>query len=748
MREVHIQEVGLPFASDLRDARLLKLLCLLFLFAYLTVPSAANAQNHTSKNVLILYSFSERSAFDPVESLETAIRSRVAEPVNFYVEYLESQRLVDPGFEKTQAAMLQNIYGKQKLDLVIVAAFPALRLALAHREELFPGTPIVFSYVDPARVQGKSWPGVTGVTAYVEPRHTIELALHLHPKTNTIAIVSNTSEFETYWFGKVHDELGHFPVKEVDLVGLPSGELLQRIADLPPQTVVLFQVAPQQSVQSAIGPYDLVAAIGKRLPTYCIFPVLCLNHGGIGGASGTDSDQTKLTAQQVSRVLTGERPEDLPVTHGVKSTVRVDWRELQRWHIAESALPPGTVVINREPSLWERDRNYIVAAIALIVAQFGLIIALLWQRARKRKAEAILRESEERFRRMADTTPSLIWMCDEQGEITYLNDKRLAFTGPNASAGYGNTWHAYLHPEDLAGALEANAHALISRTSFSKEYRLRRHDGLYRWMFDVASPRFNGDGSFAGFIGSAIDVTDQKLAQEALEKVSGRLIEAQEKERTRIARDLHDDICQRLVLLSMELEQANRDGAPTATKKRLEEIRQHCAEITGDVQSLSHQLHSSKLEYLGIVAAARGFCKEFAKQHKADIEFSDHNVPTDLPKEVSLCLFRVTQEALHNAVKYSGTRQYSVTLAGTDDEVRLVVRDRGAGFDVEKARNSRGLGLVSMQERASLVHGQFRVESKPRAGTTVTVAVPLATKSSKAPVQDAVDDTAMANGTL
>ena len=127
-------------------------------------------------------------------------------------------------------------------------------------------------------------------------------------------------------------------------------------------------------------------------------------------------------------------------------------------------------------------------------------------------------------------------------------------------------------------------------------------------MFDVASPRVNGDGSFGGFIGSAIDTTDQKLAQQALERVSGQLIEAQEKERSRIARELHDDICQRLALLSMELSQTNRNssGSPEALKKSLEDMQKHCAEIAGDVQSLSHQLHSSKLDYLGIVAAITG----------------------------------------------------------------------------------------------------------------------------------------------
>ena len=144
------------------------------------------------------------------------------------------------------------------------------------------------------------------------------------------------------------------------------------------------------------------------------------------------------------------------------------------------------------------------------------------------------------------------------------------------------------------------------------------------------------------------------------------------------------------------------------------------------MQSLSHELHSSKLDYLGVVAAVRGFCSQFSKQHKVSIAFTDSNVPADLSKEASLCLFRVAQEALHNAVKYSGTNQFTVRISGTADEVQLEVRDAGAGFDVEEAKKSRGLGLVSMQERMHLVHGRLSVESQPKRGTSVVAIVPLA----------------------
>ena len=510
-------------------------------------------------------------------------------------------------------------------------------------------------------------------------------------------------------------------------MGAPDTEMLKQITALPPHTVALFQVQPEDSSQTVVGIDDLLPLIAQRVPTYSSFPRYGLGYGGVGGVYHDAAKESSRTQEMAADVLNGRRPDDIPISYQSAFQAQVDWRALERWHIPESALPAGSVIMYRPPSIWESYRRYWIAVIVVMAVLLLLIAGLLWERARKRKAEARLRESEKRFRVMAETTPTLVWMCDAQGEITYLNEQRLAFTGPDPNAGYGNSWMDYVHPDDRKNVQDVFSHALDEHVAFSNEYRLRRRDGTYRWMFDVASPRLNGDGSFAGFIGSAIDVTDQKMAQLALEKVSGQLIEAQEKERRRIARDLHDDICQRLALLSMELDQANRsvNESPDTAKTRLREIRQHCSEIAGDVQSLSHELHSSRLDYLGIVAAIRGFCYEFSKQHEISVQFTDRDVPADLPREVSLCLFRVTQEALHNAVKYSGVSQYRVELTATADEIQLAVSDAGNGFDVEATKGSRGLGLVSMQERVHLVHGSLHVESEPGAGTRILAVVSL-----------------------
>jgi PAS domain S-box-containing protein len=713
-------------------------LILLGLLSCVLIVPSARAQKKpvdvTSKNILVVYSFADRKEFSAIDALKSGMRSVIHWPLNFYVENIESRRFDDKSYEQDLADNLKNTYGRVKLDLVIPDNFPALEFVLRHRNELFPGTPIVFFDLDEAWLAAQKLPpGVTGVTAIVDVNATIDLALRLHPSTGTVAVVIDNSPYERYWLARIRSGIARHQneLNEIDLVALPAGEVMQRVDQLPTTTIVLFQRSYQETAQPAIEVSELAEWVGRRLPTYGIFPWYCIDHEGIGGDSFDGHRQISLVSEVARRVLSGERPERIPVVHDTAHHIVADWRVARNWHIPESAFPPGTEFVFREPTVWERYRDYILAAIAVIIAQALLIAALLWQRARKQKAEAVLRESEERFRLLANTTPSLIWMCDDHGMTTYLNDRRFVYTGSDKNAGYGDTWISFIHPDDVHYVLDSFSRSLKTRQGYTREYRLRRSDGVYRWVFNVASPRVNDDGSFGGFIGSIIDITDQKLAREALQKLSGQLIEAQEKERRRIARELHDDICQRLALLSVELGQASRSSNGSTNK--LEEIRKHCSEIANDVQTLSHKLHSSKLDYLGIAPALKGFCEEFSRQHEVMVEFREINVPGDVPKDASLCLFRVTQEALRNAVKYSRTNSFAVELTGGADEVQLEVTDWGAGFDVQEARRNRGLGLISMRERVNLVHGRFSIESVPGEGTRVIAFVPLAAQNESSP---------------
>ncbi len=346
----------------------------------------------------------------------------------------------------------------------------------------------------------------------------------------------------------------------------------------------------------------------------------------------------------------------------------------------------------------------------------------------RKMAEVSLRESEERFRVVADTAPVMIWMSGTDGHPNYFNQAWLRFTGRTLEAEGKSGLAAITHPDDYEQCLKVYTEAFDSRRPFKKECRLRRHDGEYRWLLDTGVPRFLADGSFVGYIGSCVDVTDHKLAEQALSNVNRRLIEAHEQERTRVARELHDDINQRIAVLAVQLETTKQSLPKSAVQAndRIKEAMESISSLGNDIQELSHRLHSSKLEFLGLETASAGLCRELSARQKIDINFHAENVPKNLPKEISFCLFRVLQEALQNASKHSGSRHLRVSLTGYGgDEIELTVHDSGVGFEPEEAIKGRGLGLASMQDRLRLVDGELSIHSKPHHGTTIRAHVPV-----------------------
>jgi PAS domain S-box-containing protein len=476
------------------------------------------------------------------------------------------------------------------------------------------------------------------------------------------------------------------------------------------------------------------------------------------------------------------------------------------------------------------------------------------------ESESVLREiyeGEARCQLAADFAPLMIWMSGTDRLFTYFNEPWLDFTGRSMDQEKGNGWRQGVHPDDLRGCLNTYKQAFDRHEEYKIEYRLRRYDGEYRWIFEQGVPRFNGDHTFAGYIGSCMemtrvkrmeealrqkeldliesqrlagvgswqwhigsdmvtwseelyriagrdpalrapaykehsrlftveswgklsraveeawragtpyeldlemlrpdgttrwvrsrgeaqrdntgrivrlrgtaqDITDRKQTEKELSGVSGRLLEAQEQERSRIARDLHDDISQRLALLVNDMGEVENDLPESAaeTRSRIHAICERASEICCDIQDISHQLHSSKLQYLGIAAAARIFCEEFSEHEKIKIDFHSMDIPPVVPHDISLCLFRVLQEALHNAAKHSGVPDLEVNLSGASGEIQLTVRDSGIGFDPAEVMKGNGLGLVSIRERVGLVGGTFSIFSRPHSGTVISVRIPIST---------------------
>jgi PAS domain S-box-containing protein len=374
-----------------------------------------------------------------------------------------------------------------------------------------------------------------------------------------------------------------------------------------------------------------------------------------------------------------------------------DWRALKRWGLKETEIPPGSIVLNRQPTVWVSYKWYIIGGISLFILQALMIFDLVWQRAERLKSEKAVRAGEERLRLAQQTreellkifvklVPAAVAMLDHDMRYLQASERWCADFSLDSSEILGRS-HYEVFPDVPDRWKEIHRRALAGETLRAEEDRWDRKGGT-TWLRWEIRPWQNQDGAPGGILIFSEDITHRKHAEEELLGMSRRLIEAHEQERTRIGRDLHDDVVQRLALLAIELEGVQRDVPDTAGEigRRIGDLRNQTTQITNDVQLLSHELHSSKLDYLGVVRAAKSFCKEFSDHQKVEIDFRSHDIPEALPTELSLSLFRVLQEALHNSAKHSGVRHFEVRLWGTSNEIHLTVKDSGVGFDHEVAR--------------------------------------------------------------
>jgi PAS domain S-box-containing protein len=381
--------------------------------------------------------------------------------------------------------------------------------------------------------------------------------------------------------------------------------------------------------------------------------------------------------------------------------------------------PNGTVIWLQRNSRAQFDGQNRILRIVGIIADIT----------NRKQAETELALAHDRVRLAMEAGKSVAWDWDvKSGRDSWSGDLWTVFGIPSDSyVGNVEDFRRRVHPEDLERVWTAANDAMQSRKPYKVEFRTLWPDGTVRWVEATGKFYYSPDGEAERMLGMDVDITERKLAEEALAAMRRSLIEAQEQERTRIARDLHDDTNQRLALLAVAIEQLKRELPNPSLEilRHVEKLRKDTSEISNDIQALSHELHSPRLELLGLVAAMRGFCKEFSGHQKVEIDFKSHDLPGPLPPDISLCLFRVLQEALHNSAKHSGAQRFEVQLWGTSGEIHLRVSDSGAGFDLETAMKSRGLGLTSMQERLQLVKGNFSIDSQPQRGTTIHARGPL-----------------------
>jgi len=583
---------------------------------------SAEAQDASHRTVLTIHAGAESFPSNPI--LDAGVRDRLASesdtPLDYFAEYLESDLF--PGDEASLAFKdyLRRKYRGRRIDVVIAMTDASLRFVVAHRAELFPEAAVVYFGLggpdEAARVAGR---GITGVRVAVAYGETLKLALALHPSTRRVFVIAENSSQPTLEFAR--SELrGVSRQVSITYVTEPTlPRLLAAVRAIPPGSVILYIAYGQVNPGGVVYADAIARLVAEAAPV----PVygsseLYVGTGVVGGVVRSTRETGIRLGDMALRVLAGTRPQDIPIETARVLPV-IDWRQVQRWGIDPSRLPPGSQIEYREPSVWERYRFYIVGAVTALLAQATLIVGLIIQRTRRRRAEQQVRRSE-----------------------------------------------AALH------------------TSY-----------------------------------------------ERIRDLGSRLLIAQEEERSRIARELHDDISQQLTVLTIDLKLLGQSGQGQ-TEAAAAEALKRAVDIGTSVHDLSHRLHPARLRVLGLVEAVNGLTRELSHPG-ATITFVHQGVPPTLAPELTLCLFRIVQEALQNALKHGKARHVSVDLTGASDGIDLTIVDDGVGFDVDAAWR-KGLGLISVKERVEAIGGTFTLRSSPGAGTRLAVRVPVSVSQDAAAV--------------
>ena len=712
-----------------------RLLSQVFFFSLLWPALCVAAQSVDPQRALVLYSderlLPANVIFD--RSFRANLQAGTSRHVEFHSEFLDVSRFSREAQQENQRDFLRAKYRDYPPDLIIAVSASAVAFLMKYRATLFTEVPVVY-----LTWQGEAPPGdlrdlkAAGISIPGSVDATLRLALDLQQDTRRIAIVTGSSQRDKTLAEEARKGSSAFEnrVAFTWLTDLSLPELRDQLARLPDHTVVLYLTLFLDAAGNRFTPQEALDqfAPASRVPIYGYYDTY-LGHGIVGGSFVTFEEIGRKAAQASLRILSGESPQDVARSEIGQSIPMFDWRELRRWNISERRVPPGGVMLFREATYWEKHHWLILGVVAASLIE-GLLIAVLFaQLRRRRQVEAFLRESEERLNLATTSAGAGLWAIDQTTRQIWLTDRARQLFG--LSPGKVPDWENLLsaiHPDDRERMQNSVEGALRTGKEFSADFRVVCSDGSARWISSRGRTQFGSHVKLQRLMGACVDITSRKQAEETARDLSGRLIYAQEAERMRLARDLHDDLSQSLALLSIELEMfGQRQPAERGQiSGRMQEFSVQVKRLSSEVHRLSHELHPAKLEQLGLVAALRGFCEEFAVAHEMAIEFAHRSVPRAVPQDTALCLYRIGQEALQNVVKHSGATAARVELDMEGNELRLAIADDGVGFDPQTIRDNGSLGLISMGERVRFVHGLLSVESQVGKGTRVKVCVPIA----------------------
>jgi PAS domain S-box-containing protein len=351
--------------------------------------------------------------------------------------------------------------------------------------------------------------------------------------------------------------------------------------------------------------------------------------------------------------------------------------------------------------------------------------ALLRSLSPARVTTAAQRIGEQLFDGLVDAIPMPIWVHGSDGRVMHGNTSWRAIADDLRGDADALHWTDVFHPNDRAAAATAFETAAAARRPFSIELRILAANGTHRSAVCHGAPYAGVDGATRGYVGCCCDISAQRQAERALTEIGSKLLYAQEEERSRIARELHDDLGQQTALLATQIDTLRRNSRTRSMRLRhgIAEASRGIQDLAVSIHNLSHELHPPKLKLLGLVKTLESLCRNMSRSNEPQVTFTSDHIRPDVPERTSLCLCRVAQEALQNAMKHSAATRIDVRLTATAQELSLRIDDNGRGFD--QSSSTAGIGLVNMRERVELNGGRLVIHSSS-GGTMVDAALPIA----------------------
>ena len=706
----------------------------------LSAPASVTSAAEGQKSVLLLFDL--RSELPSNIVVDQTIRRVLSEEFAFDLD-IRSENLDIATTEQDfpfLVSWLRRKYQGKAFDVVIPVGGGALRFSRQYGNRLFPGAQIVFwgrrSALD-------TWPPdspITGVVAAEQDaqiKGTLAFIRTVQPDLQRLVVVVGKAPEDGPWETSARRELQAFE-KRIDvtyLVGLTLEAIEQRLARLPPKTAVLMLPINEDGAGRRLLRSQFLSRLirASAVPVYSTSAVY-LDTGIVGGALIDQETMAIQAAGLAVRLLHGEDIKNMPVQESGLIPM-ANWMALNRWGLREDRLPTGTIVKYKEQSLWTIYKWHIIGVITLCILEAALILALLVHRARRRRAERAMTESRQLLQSAIDALSARVALLDQNGTIIVVNRRWKAFAEGNPHEGIPfNPGISYVDasmPDSDEARLVSNGIRRLMAgelEDFRCIYSSGQSDST-SW-FQVRVNRFDTVGELRLVVAHE-DVTEIKRAHDAQQQVTGLLMRAQDEERRRIARDLHDVTVQNMVAIKADLSGVER--VSQALTPRADEMLQEgmslCDQVIQELRTLSYLLHPPFLDEVGLVPALQWFVRGFIERSGIQVELLVMDNIGRLPKEVETALFRVVQESLTNIHMHSGSKNAVIWVTREREDIVLRIRDEGHGFssptqDGQDGTPALGVGIAGMRQRMRQLGGQLDIESGSQ-GTSVSARISI-----------------------